>query len=119
MTDLLYRLCSAIATQEGRFASNNPGDLRSAPWIVSPAPTIEGGFWKPVSRAQGIAGMYHQVALDIARGATLRTLITKWAPPSENQTEAYIAHVKAWSGITDENQPLQEFLSIEQYGPVT
>lgn len=117
MTDLLYRLCSAIATQEGRFTSNDPGDLRAAPWLHDA--NIKGGFWVPVSRAQGISGMYHQVALNIARGDSLRTLITKWAPPTENDTEAYIKHVKAWAGITDENQPLQEFLSIEQYGAIT
>ncbi len=110
MTDLLYRICSAIATQEGRAFSNNPGNLRTAPWLASPA--VSGGFWIPESRAQGIAGMYHQVALDIARGMSLRQLISKWAPPTENQTEAYIANVKKWTGIPDENQPLQELLEI-------
>lgn len=110
MTDLLFKLCSAIATQEGRAFSNNPGDLRAAPWIENP--NIVGGFWLPATRAQGIAGMYHQVALDIARGKTLKQLIEKWAPPNENATATYLANVKTWTGIADENQPLQELLEI-------
>lgn len=114
MTDLLFKICSAIATQEGRAFSANPGDLRAAPWL--PNPVITAGFWIPSSRAQGISGMYHQVALDIARGATLRTLISKWAPPTENQTEAYILNVKRWAGIDNENQPLQELLEIQHCG---
>lgn len=112
MKDLLYKICSAIARQEGGGPSAlNPGNLRSAPWL--PSPVIQNGFWKPTSRAQGIAGMYHQVALDISRGATLRKLISKWAPPAENQTEAYIKNVKSWTGILDENQPLQELLELD------
>lgn len=114
MTGLIDKICSAIATQEGRFYTNNPGDLRSAPWITSPK--IVGGFWQPDTRAQGIAGMYHQVALDIARGSTLSQLISKWAPPLENDTVRYLANVKKWTGIVDENQPLQELLEIQQFG---
>lgn len=114
MIGLIDKICSAISTMEGRAFSNNPGDLRAAPWL--PNAKVGSGFWIPDSRAQGIAGMYHQVALDIARGATLRTLISKWAPPSENQTEPYIANVKRWTGIDNENQPLQELLEIQHCG---
>lgn len=30
---------------------------------------------------------------------TIEKIITKWAPPTENNTENYIAHVERWSGV--------------------
>lgn len=30
---------------------------------------------------------------------TVRAIITRWAPPSENDTAAYIANVSQWSGV--------------------
>lgn len=126
--DFLHRLCSAIATQEGYFAetptqakrNNNPGNLRAAPWLSPPPPVTKSngaGFVIFVSPAAGIAGIYHQVALDVARGATLRALISKWAPPTENATQVYIATVAAKLGLTAAEvvgTPLQEFLKLEK-----
>ena len=34
---------------------------------------------------------------------TIRGLITEWAPPSENNTEAYIEHVAEHCGVADPN----------------
>ena len=31
---------------------------------------------------------------------TIRALITRWAPPKENNTEAYIRHVSDYTGIS-------------------
>ena len=37
----------------------------------------------------------------LSRGLnTIEKIITKWAPPTENNTESYIAHVERWSGVT-------------------
>ena len=30
---------------------------------------------------------------------TIEKIIARWAPPSENDTEKYIAHVEKWSGV--------------------
>ena len=30
---------------------------------------------------------------------TIEKIITKWAPPSENNTQGYIANVEKWSGV--------------------
>ena len=30
---------------------------------------------------------------------TIEKIITKWAPPTENNTESYIVHVERWSGV--------------------
>jgi len=121
MTGFLDKLCSAIAKEEGFFVAgalparnNNPGDLRSAPWLVNPA--IEHGFWHARSTAEGIAGLYHQVALDIARGWTLRQLIFAWAPPSDNnRTEQYLKDVAGRLGISPD-VALNTFLELSDPG---
>ena len=120
MNDLLFKLCSAIATEEGFFTpgslparNNNPGDLRAGPWLNKAV--VKGGFWQAANLQEGIAGLYHQVALDIARGYTLRQLISTWAPPSENNTEAYLAAVAAKVGIAaNDPKPLYDYLTIEK-----
>ena len=117
MNDLIGKLASAIATAEGYFVpnslpakNNNPGDLRAAPWLQNPK--IVNNFAVFSSPAQGIGGLYHQIALDIARGSTLRTLIQKWAPPTENNTQNYLAETARRVGIENLDQPLQELLEI-------
>lgn len=117
MIDLLGKLASAIASAEGYFVpnslpsrNNNPGDLRGAPWLQHPK--IVNNFVVFESAQSGIAGLYHQVALDIARGATLRQLIVKWAPPAENNTSNYLAETARRVGIVNVDQPLQELLEI-------
>jgi hypothetical protein len=110
MTDLIQRITQAIFRQEGMSADyTNPGNLRGAPWAVDPV--IGGGFWWPRTRAEGVAGAAHVVALRIAMGESLETLIAAWAPPSDgNNTSAYLANVKEWAGIPDETQPLWNFI---------
>lgn len=110
MNDLIQRIVNAIIRQEGMSETNfNPGNLRAAPWL--PHFTTAGGFWKPGSRAEGVAAAAHVVALHVAQGNTLTQLISIWAPPSDhNDTAAYIAHVKSWAGIADENTPLYSYI---------
>lgn len=106
MTDFLFKLCSAITTAEGFFVAgslpsrdNNPGDLRSAPWLQHPV--LEHGFWHASSLQEGTAGLYHQAALDIARGWTMRKFISTYAPPSDgNATEKYIQETCRRVGIS-------------------
>lgn len=88
----------------------NPGNLRRAPWLRNS--TVVNNFWLPASRAEGIAGAAHVVALHIAEGNTLAQLISIWAPPSDNNnTVAYITHVKEWAAVPDENVPLWNYIS--------
>ncbi len=112
MTDLISRITDAIIRQEGMPADyKNPGNCRAAPWRTKPV--IENGFWKPATRAEGIAGAAHVVALRIARGETLTQLISAWAPPSDgNATDAYIKNVMDWGGIPDAAVPLWDYLEI-------
>jgi len=119
MTDLLFKLASAIASEEGFFGGDpnsrprrdhNPGDLRAAPWLQHPK--HDGGFWAAGSDAEGIGGLYHQIALDIARGMTLRQLIYAWAPPVENNSVKYLEDAMRRVGITAADTPLWNFLDI-------
>lgn len=119
-TTFLYRLCSSIASAEGFFVNNslpsrmfNPGDLRAAPWLQN-AKTLN-GFVKFDNVQQGIAGLYHQVALDVARGYSLRKLIYTYAPPGDhNDSENYLKETARRLGLdlTDLDMPLQNFLTI-------
>ena len=116
----LYRLVCSFCTAEGAFATgslpnrdNNPGDLRLAPWVQHPH--IAGGFWHPDSLVEGIAGLYHQLALDIARGWTLRQVVYSYAPPTDGNNSAnYLAETARRMGMTlaEQDVPLWTFYSI-------
>ena len=110
VNDLIERIVNAIIRQEGEPATAlNPGNLRAAPWLNRPI--ISGGFWVPVNRAAGVAGIAHVVALHIAEGNSLSQLIAIWAPASDgNDVAAYIANVKDWANIPDETAALWSYL---------
>jgi hypothetical protein len=117
MNDLIQRIVNAVIRQEGMTPDfPNPGNLRGAPWLT--APLIIGGFWRPVSRAMGIAGLAHLVALHIAEGNTLADFIAGhpgiyagFAPGGDhNDPVAYVANVKNWAEIPSENEPLWNFI---------
>ena len=44
-------------------------------------------------------------------GLTLEQALNKWAPPEENATSAYLAHVAEWTGLTPET-----ILTVENVG---
>jgi len=126
VNDLIQRIVNAIFREEGAPPTAfNPGNIRpvyvknAAGVLVPTIPWLHGtvrvlnGFWLPDSRAQGIAGAAHCVALRIAEGQTLAQTLSAWAPPSDgNNTAAYIANVKQWTGIADENVPLYTLIGL-------
>lgn len=110
MTDLIGKIVAAIIREEGMPADyTNPGNLRAAPWEANPIITPN-HFWKPASRAEGVAGIFHVVALHIAKGESLTQVIYSWAPPTENNSSAYLTNVKNWTGIPDEHVALWTLL---------
>lgn len=133
MNNLIERLVNAILRQEGESpASPNPGNLRAAPWLhgteYGKIIAMAGGFWVPTSRAQGVAGAAHVVALHVAQGDTLEQLIggrkadpehgvveyAGWAPEADhNKTAQYIANVALWAGIPNTKLPLWNFIDGE------
>lgn len=88
---------------------NNPGNLR---YIADPMRAWNGqvgdnqGFGVYDTPADGVRAMSHQLQEDFANGdTTLADLITTWAPPTENNTGAYIDAVAGQTGL-DPNAPL-------------
>ena len=94
---------------------NNPGNLR---YIANPARAWNGqvgdnqGFGVYSSAELGVRAMSHQLQEDFSNGdTTLADLITTWAPPSENNTPAYIAAVAGQTGI-DPNAQLDLYANL-------
>lgn len=93
--------------------SNNPGNLREV-GIKWQGKTGEvRGFTKFSSLEMGFRAMVMNANRKIINGHnTLSSLITIWAPPSENDTKSYIASVAKETGltpttkITQSSQPL-------------
>jgi hypothetical protein len=121
MNDLIQRVTNAIFRQEDMPADYpNPGNLRDCPWFTGSLMQryyadgtrvqFANGFWRPRSRAEGVAGAAHCVALRVAMGQSLTQVISGWAPAKDgNDTAAYIAHVKEWAEIPDETVPLWNY----------
>ena len=119
MTDLIQRVVAAIIRQEGEPEwAVNPGNLRGAPWLLTKPVIDDKNFWKPTTRAEGIAGLAHLFALHLAQGNTLRDFIAGhpgiyagFAPGADhNDDAAYIAHVQEWAAIPNADQILYELL---------
>ena len=123
-------IVAAIVREEGRpLTDTNPGDLRDCPWfprnpvhvtgrlyldgtaVAFKSLGTEGQFWNPRSRAEGLAGAFHVVALHVAELNSLAQLIVDWAPPNENRTLLYLQNVQKWTGITDASVPLASLIS--------
>lgn len=91
--------------------NNNPGNLviTNINWQgkVPVSQNTDGKFEQFTSMAYGVRAMLKDLIDDIDNDGnnTIRKLITVYAPPRENDTEAYIKLVSSKTGIP-ENQPL-------------
>lgn len=88
--------------------NNNPGNLR----MVGQPGAEEGleGFASFSTPGQGLNALTRQIVLDTqTRGLTLGEFITKYAPPSENDTEGYIRFMEQRTGVP-RNRKVPEFL---------
>ncbi|MDX9920577.1 MAG: structural protein P5 [Paludibacter sp.] len=57
------------------------------------------------SMPYGYRAAFVTLATYLSRGwNTIETIISKWAPPAENDTESYISSVERWSGIPRNKQ---------------
>lgn len=85
--------------------NNNPGNLK---FVGQPGAVLgERGFARFDSPAAGWQALSRQIELDKARGHTLGSFITKYAPPATNDTAAYIAKVAAATGATADTPLVQ------------
>ncbi len=83
---------------------NNPGNIRyveSVKWQGLDDPPQENGFCRFKSPTYGIRAIARQLITYFDRDDcnTVRQMISKWAPPSENPTEKYIANVASWMKV--------------------
>lgn len=113
------KLAALIAQEEGfgipgaiPTTHHNPGDLLHSPhsFHLPDAPDAVGEI---DSDADGWADLERQLQLFADRGLTIEQAITEYAPPSENDTAAYIAFVCKGLGCTPDTTVAQA-LTIQE-----
>lgn len=99
------KLANQIATIEGykktgtlADRNNNPGNLR----FVGQSGAVKGdrGFAKFKTKEEGFQALIKQIRLDAGRSLTLKQFIYKYAPPQENNTDAYLRSVSRTLGVS-------------------
>lgn len=99
--------------------NNNPGNIRwGDPWqgLVEPSLRTDPAFCQFVNPAYGIRAIVRILVTyqDQHKVRTPTDIITRWAPPAENDTAAYIRAVCLRAGLRgDEQLDAHEFASIE------
>ncbi|NPD67307.1 hypothetical protein HN018_06930 [Lichenicola cladoniae] len=87
------------------YRNNNPLNLTYVPGQIGVTGS-DGRFGQYGTMSDGVAAAERQMLLNQNRGAgTLSALISKWAPPNENDTAGYIAQVAGQTGL-DANAPV-------------
>ncbi len=83
--------------------NNNPGNLRPgrAPWLGQATEQDDPDFVRFRAPEYGVRALVKTLCTyQTGHGcATVRALISRWAPPSENDTEAYVAAVARHCGV--------------------
>ena len=119
----IRELADAIIRQEGafdprsvnmqivtRYGMWNVGHLSWAGQYGAVPVTVGGRQWAAwPSYEESYEGLLRQIRLDASKGMTLAQFISKYAPPKENPTGAYIQNVSTWTGI-DPNAKLADVL---------
>lgn len=111
-TDATQQNPLAVSIPSGGIAGrhNNPFNLKFAgqPGASPGEPASDGGQWARFQTPEsGWQAGVDQVGMDIGRGLTLGQYITKFAPPSSNDTAAYIRQASQAVGANPET-PLAE-----------
>lgn len=91
------------STKPRGLRNNNPGNIRKSPteWQGEKIPSTDPEFKQFWSMAYGYRAMIRllQNYSRLHGCHTIRRMISRWAPESENNTRAYIATVSAAIGI--------------------
>jgi hypothetical protein len=100
----MSKLAEAIAHEEGFYVpgslpqrDNNPGDLRHSAhsFHTAAAPDAIGQI---DTVADGWADLERQLGKYAARGMTVEQMVYEYAPPSENNSQAYLNYVCQYVG---------------------
>lgn len=88
--------------------NNNPGNIRKSKtvWQGEVVPSTDRSFKQFKSMPYGYRAMIKllQNYSRLNGCHTLRTMISRWAPPSENDTRSYISTVSKLTGIDPDKQ---------------
>lgn len=100
--DQIQRTIARITSRGIR--NNNPGNIRRTPinWKgeVPDDLKTDNDFEQFIAPLFGIRAMVRDLRTGARRGEdTIREIISQWAPPNENDTEAYIRSVSRRTGI--------------------
>lgn len=91
---------------------NNPGNIEHGqPWHGLHAQQIDKRFCRFIAPQYGIRAI-HLILQSYAKKYGIRTIegiISRWAPPSENNTESYIRHVDDIVLVADRDDVLDVF----------
>ena len=108
MSDPLHplTLLEAFAREEGYFTkgtranrNRNPGNIEDGPWARRHGAYSSDGRFAIFPTAEvGWAAMRALFEEHYA-GLTVAEAVAKWAPPAENDTEAYIERVCHWANV--------------------
>jgi hypothetical protein len=99
-----YRNNAAVASFRG-IRNNNPGNYKSDGPAWQGAVGSDGVFYIFADDTWGLRAMAKDLTTKIGEGVdTITTIITKYAPPSENDTASYIAAVSSDTGIDPDTQ---------------
>lgn len=84
--------------------NNNPGNIRKGTdqWrgLAPPDQQTDPAFWRFLAPEWGIRAMVRILMSYRAQGLqTVRSIISRWAPPSENDTGSYIEAVRKAVGV--------------------
>ena len=81
--------------------NNNPLNIRhSGDHFQGETSGRDKSFKSFVSMPYGYRAAFVILATYLSRGRnTIEKIISKWAPPNENNTESYISNVERWSGV--------------------
>lgn len=123
-------LCEAIAKVEGFYIAgsraarnNNPGNIDYGPFAIDNGAarieTIPSGFTEVARFAyfpttQAGFDCMSKLLLDDYQGLTLKQAIDKWAPPNENNDNAYLNVVCKFTGLEADTILTAELLQPPQ-----
>lgn len=102
------------------FRNNNPGNIRrdkDLRWVGAAQVQTDPDFVQYIAPEYGIRAMV-KILSTYARlhnADTVQEIISRWAPPSENNTTAYIADVCRYMGGT--GKPLDRAEQLDLHDP--
>jgi len=81
--------------------NNNPLNIRhNADAFQGEIKGTDKAFKTFISMAYGYRAAFVILATYLTRGLnTIEKIVTRWAPPTENNTGSYVANVERWAGV--------------------